>query len=132
MVRRIRYLTLDDVLVIIEELRRTYPKDFIRVMNVGALEAALDTAAYAGYGLRQFRARVAAVAASLLSLIVLNHALTDGNKRLAYLVTKAFLEANGYRVSGALLRNLTIRVASLSIDVKGVYKVLYNNIVKVR
>lgn len=129
--RRVRYLTLNDVLIILEELRRAYPKDLIRVMNRGAIESALEAVRYARRGLRSFRARVAAKAASLLYFIVMSHPLTDGNKRFGHMVLWEFLRINGYGVSPAIIRDLTLGIASMRLRVEDVYYILYREMFRV-
>jgi len=126
--KRVRYLSLDDVYLIVEELRRAYLRDFIRVMNRGVIESALEAARYAGSGLRSFRARVAAKAATLLFLLVTSHPLTDGNKRFTHLVVEAFLEVNGYSIRPDVLEALILDAASLSVGPEGIYKVLYRSL----
>ena len=129
--RRVRYLTLNDVLIILEELRRAYPKDLIRVMNRGAIESTLYAVRYAGNELRSFRARVSAKAATLLYLMVMNHPLIDGNKRFAALTTKAFLRINGYRVPDNVLRDLTLGAALGKLGPQDVYNLLYRYVSRV-
>jgi death on curing protein len=54
-------------------------------------------------------------AAALLSSIVKNHALLDGNKRLGWLATAVFLEINGVAISKAKnddVYDIVIEVAS--------------------
>ena len=129
--RRVRYPTLDDVMVILRGLRRAYPKDLIRVMNRGAIESTLYAVRYAGNELRSFRARVSAKAATLLYLMVMNHPLIDGNKRFASILTRYFLILNGYDIDRVLLMRLSLEVAGGSIDPKSLYRVFYQHIIRV-
>ena len=130
--RRVRYLSLDEVLLILEELRRAYPRDLIRVMNRGVIESSLYAVKYSGRGYRSFRARVSAKAGSLLYFIVSGHPLTDGNKRFASLLVRYFLLINGYDIDRALLTDLSLRIAEGRVSPEILYRVLYQHIIRVR
>ena len=83
------------------------------VRDLGLLQSALERPhttlmgpdAYPGHALK---------AAALMHSVCLNHALVDGNKRLAAILTLVFLEINGasYDVSNDELFDLTMAVAS--------------------
>ncbi len=85
------YLELEDLLRLTRMLRAG------PVVDIGLLEAAcarprataLGEDAYPSLDLK---------AAALLHSLVRNHALVDGNKRLAWLATVVFLDLNGYTV----------------------------------
>jgi death-on-curing protein len=53
-----------------------------------------------------------------------NHALVDGNKRLALLATVVFLRINGYRLNltGDQAFDLTLAVAAGQLDAAGIEK----------
>jgi death on curing protein len=60
-------------------------------------------------------------AAALLQSIVSNHALIDGNKRLGWVATAAFLEINGIAIDNAAnddVYDLVIEVATTHQDVE--------------
>ncbi len=86
------------------------------VRDMGLLQSALERPhttlmgrdAYPGHALK---------AAALLHSVCLNHALIDGNKRLAAILTLVFLEINGahYDLSNDDLFDLTMAVASGSL-----------------
>ena len=89
----IRYLSLDDLLRIADA---AVEGDAI-VRDIGLLESALGrpratvfgSDAYPGLHLK---------AAALLHSLARNHALVDGNKRLAWAATAVFLGINAHRV----------------------------------
>ena len=56
----------------------------------------------------------------MLYFIVMNHPLTDGNKRLGHLVLWEFLRINGYGVSPSVVRDLTLGIASMRLSVNDV------------
>lgn len=88
------YLDLDDL---VEVARRAVGGN-VAVRDYGLLESALARPrasvfgqdAYAGLHLK---------AAALLHSLARNHALVDGNKRLAWTACRTFLAINGQRIS---------------------------------
>ena len=91
---RVEYLGLDDLIYLAGQLVGDPPP----VRDVGLLAAAaarpqttvMGEDAYPGIWEK---------AAPLLQSVVKNHALIDGNKRLAWLATAVFLEINGVSVT---------------------------------
>ena len=67
---------------------------------------------------------LAGKAAGLMHSVASNHALVDGNKRLALLATVVFLRINGYRVdlTDDEAFDLTLSVAAGDLDASGVEK----------
>ena len=86
----IRYLTLDDVLRFAASALGEEPV----VRDFGLLEAALARPATTVFGQDAYPS-VETKAAALLHSICRNHALVDGNKRLAWAATAVFLVVNG-------------------------------------
>jgi death-on-curing protein len=88
------YLTLDDILRVGERvLGGTVP-----VRDLGLLQAAVSRpeAQYAG---QELYATLELKAAALMQSIARNHALVDGNKRLALAAAIVFLGVNGRRLT---------------------------------
>lgn len=88
-----RYLDLDDVLHI---ARRTLRDVAIR--DIGLLESAVARPAASAFGADAYP-RLHDKAAALVHSVARNHALVDGNKRLALATLVAFLGVNGERLT---------------------------------
>ena len=85
----IEYLTLEDALILIEDLAVGPVRD------VGLLDSALHRPTATLWG-RDAYATIDEKAAALLDSLVRNHPLVDGNKRLGWLATLVFLDINGH------------------------------------
>jgi death-on-curing protein len=90
----VEYLDLDDLLLI----GRDAVGGEVVVRDYGLLESALARAQTTVFGADAYP-DVPAKAAALLHSLARNHALVDGNKRLAWLATYVFLDINGCRVT---------------------------------
>lgn len=88
-----RYLTLDDLLRIAEAA----VSGGVAVRDVGLLESALARPQTSLFGEDAYL-DLHLKAAALLHSLAGNHALVDGNKRLAWAATAVFLGVNGHRV----------------------------------
>lgn len=88
------FLDLDDLTVIATDAIGSPPL----VRDYGLLEAALARPAATVFGSDAYPT-IHAKAAALLHSLAANHALVDGNKRLALLATYVFLDLNGYELS---------------------------------
>lgn len=88
------YLTLPELLHVAE--RATGSEVLIR--DVGLLESTLARPRASAFG-KDAYASVDEKAAALLHSLARNHALVDGNKRLALGATIAFLGLNGHRLT---------------------------------
>lgn len=86
----VEYVTLDDLLMFAEIL------GVPAVRDVGLLDAAAHRPQASVFGSDAYP-DLPAKAAALLCSIARNHALVDGNKRLAWMASKAFLMANGFK-----------------------------------
>ena len=82
------YLTLDDVLSLVEDLAVGPVRD------VGLLDAAVHRPRVSVFG-RDAYPGIDDKAAALLESLVRNHALADGNKRLGWLCVVVFYGLNG-------------------------------------
>lgn len=107
-----RLLDLDDVLHI---ARRTL--DVVEIRDIGLLESAVARPATTVFGRDAYPA-LHDKAAALVHSVARNHALVDGNKRLALAALLAFLGLNGERLTldndGAYA--LIIAIASGELD----------------
>ncbi len=118
---RIYYPTVKALLYAVEKLRHAYPEDHIHVMSRIALERVLESAKMAAsYTPGSCMDKKLTAAATLFYELVAGHPLTDGNKRLATLVLKAFLLKNGLKRLVAY--RAAIRVASGEWSLEDVYK----------
>ena len=89
-----RYLSLDDLLHIADAAAGVE----VMVRDVGLLESALGRPRATVFGEDAYP-DLHTKAAALLHSLARNHALVDGNKRLAWAATAVFLGINGHRVS---------------------------------
>ena len=85
---RVEYLDLDDLFGLIRML------GIGPVRDVGLLDSALARPRSSAFGEDAYPT-ITLKSAALLHLIANNHALVDGNKRLAWLATVVFLDLNG-------------------------------------
>lgn len=92
--RPTQYLDLDDLLVI----GRDAVGGEVVVRDYGLLESALARPQTTVFGADAYP-DLHTKAAALLHSLARNHALVDGNKRLAWLATYVFLDINGHRVT---------------------------------
>lgn len=92
----VRYLELDDLLILALGLLG----DPVPIRDVGLLEAAAARPRTSAFGEDAY-ADLITKAAALLQSIAKNHALVDGNKRLAWLSTFVFLRINGFPLKQA-------------------------------
>lgn len=83
--------TLEECLTLHEELLRRFGGQG-GLRDPGMLESALARPRSGYY------ATLSAQAAALLQSLAMNHAFTDGNKRVAFALTAIFLRMNGYRL----------------------------------
>jgi death-on-curing protein len=82
------YLSLDDLLVLIEDL------DVGPIRDIGLLDSAVHRPQATVLGVDAYPG-LDEKAAVLLESLVRNHALVDGNKRLGWLATVVFYGLNG-------------------------------------
>lgn len=88
----VEYLDLEDLLRLVRRL------GIGPVRDVGLLDAAAARPQSSAYGADAY-ATLEIKAAALLHSLVRNHALADGNKRLAWLAAVVFLDLNGRTVT---------------------------------
>jgi death-on-curing protein len=108
----VRYLTLEEVLVLVRILGDP------RIRDLGLLDSAVHRprAAFAGQAAYP---TIEEKAAALLHSVAKNHALVDGNKRLAWMACDVFLSLNGLRpgLTRAEAFDLVVKVAGTDTDV---------------
>lgn len=90
-----KYLDLADFLLIAEAVLEIEAHVLEKAINTLLANSALDAPAAEFDGV-EFYPEPAVKAAVLCSRIIRNHALPDGNKRVAFMATVEFLERNGY------------------------------------
>ncbi|WP_322760502.1 type II toxin-antitoxin system death-on-curing family toxin [Frankia sp. Cr2] len=88
---RVAYLDLEDLLMLVRDLGAGPVRD------IGLLDAATARPRSSAFGQDAYPT-LALKAAALLHSVARNHALVDGNKRLAWLATVVFLDINGHLV----------------------------------
>jgi len=110
-----KYLTTDDLLVLVEELGGLQVRDF------GLLDSAAHRPQATAFGDDAYP-DLDTKAAVLLESIVRNHPLVDGNKRLTWLATTVFLDLNGLApdLSEDEAFDLVWEIASTSVDVEAI------------
>lgn len=86
----IKHLTLEDVLLLCRKLGG------LKIRDLGLLDSAVHRP-HSGFGGHEAYPTIPLKAAALLHSIAKNHALFDGNKRLAWTACQAFLVSNGHR-----------------------------------
>lgn len=103
------YLDLEDLL----EIARAAVGEDVVVGDYGLLESALARPRASAFGQDAYP-DLHLKAASLLHSLARNHALVDGNKRLAWTACRTFLAVNGQWISAPEDErfNLVIRVAT--------------------
>ena len=115
----VEYLTLEDVLGMVNALGAGPVRD------LGLLDSACHRP-QAGFFGQEAYPTLSGKAAALMHSLACNHALVDGNKRLALLATVVFLRVNGQGLDlsddGAF--DLTMSVAAGQLDADGIEKCL--------
>jgi death on curing protein len=113
----VEYLTLEDLLDLVSTLGAGPVRD------LGLLDSACHRPQAAFFGQQAYPA-LTAKAAALMHSVAVNHALVDGNKRLALLATVVFLRINGYRLdlTDDEAFDLTLSVAAGQLDAEGIEK----------
>lgn len=103
------YLTLEQAL----QIARLAVGGPVEVRDVGLLDAAIHRPRASAFGQEAYPTPLQKAAALLHSLCT-NHALVDGNKRLAWLATYVFCAKNGIELSPSDddAYDLVVRVAS--------------------
>ena len=116
---RVEYLDLEDLLGLVRALK-TGP-----VRDVGLLDSAVGRPRASAFGEDAYPT-LALKAAALLHSIAGNHALVDGNKRLAWLATVVVLDLNARtpNLSKGAAFDLVVKVAEGTLDVEEIAKFL--------
>jgi len=114
-VSSVEYLELEDILQLVRYL------GVGPVRDVGLLDSAIARPRSSAFGEDAYPS-ISLRAAALLHSITNNHALVDGNKRLAWLATTVLLDLNGLApdLSDDEAFDLVWEIASISIDVEAI------------
>ncbi|HEY6479222.1 MAG TPA: type II toxin-antitoxin system death-on-curing family toxin [Streptosporangiaceae bacterium] len=93
------------------------------VRDLGLLDSACHRPRAGLFGQEAYPT-LAAKAAAMMQTLAGNHALVDGNKRLAFLATAVFLRINGHRLdmTDDEAFDLTMSVAAGELDAVGIEK----------
>jgi len=115
--RGTEYISLEDLLDLVNALGAGPVRD------LGLLDSACHRP-QASFLAQEAYPTLTAKAAALMHSLAGNHALVDGNKRLALLATVVFLRINGYGLdlSDDAAFDLTMAVAAGQLDVDGICK----------
>lgn len=89
--KEVKFLTLDEVLLMHEELVAAFG-GATGVRDPGLLESALFRPRTGYY------ADLLEMAAALFESLLMNHAFVDGNKRVAFFGVDTFLRINGFKI----------------------------------
>lgn len=116
------YLDIEDLLHVAERTLGGPAK----VRDLGLLGSALARPQTVAFGVVAYLT-LAEQAAALMHSLCLNHALVDGNKRLALAGVIAFVGINGYelRMTNDEAYELTMRIASGELDVPEIAAALH-------
>ena len=111
------YLSLEDLLTLVNALGAGPVRD------LGLLDSACHRPTSRFFGQEAYPT-LAGKAAALMHSLTCNHALVDGNKRLALLATVVFLRINGYRLelTDDEAFDLVVSVAAGQLDADGIEK----------
>ena len=111
------YLSLEDLLDLVAALRAGPVRD------LGLLDSACHRPQASIFGQEAYPT-LAGKAAALMHSLAGNHALVDGNKRLALLAAVVFLRINGYvlGLTDDEAFDLTVTVAAGQLDADGICK----------
>lgn len=112
---RVEYLDLDDLLGLIRML------GVGPVRDIGLLDSALARPRSSAFGEDAY-STITLKSAALLHSVANNHALVDGNKRLAWLATVVFLDLNGLSpdLSDSEAFDLVWEIAETPLDVEAI------------
>ena len=116
----VEYLSLEDLLGIVKTLGAGPVRD------LGLLDSACHRPQASFFGQDAYPS-LAGKAAALMHSLACNHALVDGNKRLALLATVVFLRINGHylELTDDEAFDLTLSVAAGQLDADGIEKRLH-------
>lgn len=109
--KRMNYLTIDDILEIRDRVASTY-RDQFEIMSGHALMSALAAPRRSAFGEEAYPTLVEKAGALVYSLVQ-NHPFWDGNKRIASAALRLFVLRNGARLAAddAALRAFTTEIA---------------------
>ena len=94
--KNVRYITLDEVLAIHDDMVERYGGGF-GIRDLGLIQSAIARP-QASFGGEDLYPTILDKAAALFHSLIFNHAFVDGNKRTALTTTARFLYVNGYEL----------------------------------
>jgi death-on-curing protein len=114
----VRYLTLDEVILIHERILTKFG-GARGIRDWGLLDSAVNRP-LAAFGGRELYPDILTKAAALGHSLVLNHSFVDGNKRTAWEAMHTFIEENGYmlRAGQDEIVELMLRIEDKSLGVE--------------
>lgn len=117
---RVDYLTLEDLLEIGDEV-----VDSMQVRDLGLLASAAARPQASAFGVDAY-VSFAEKAAALMHSLARNHALVDGNKRLAWAATRVFCLMNSTDITFTVdeAEELVLHVAEGNIEVTDLARIL--------
>jgi death-on-curing protein len=121
------YLTLDDVLEVADGII-----DGVLVRDVGLLASAVARPQTTVFGEDAYPT-LSDKAVALLHSLARNHALVDGNKRLAWAATRVFCLLNGHDMQFASVddaESMVLKVAAGDLDVPALASLLADHIIE--
>ena len=127
MTESIDYLTLDDVLEVADGII-----DGVVVRDMGLLASAVARPQTTVFGEDAYPA-LSGKAAALMHSLARNHALVDGNKRLAWAAARVFCLLNGHDVQFASVDDaeaMVLAVAAGDLDVPALASLLADHIIE--
>ena len=89
------YLDISDYVAIVADVTGLEPATVMKVANLDLADSALHAPA-AGFGETEFYPGFVHKAAVLIVRLAKNHPLPDGNKRVAWVALRMFVEINGW------------------------------------
>jgi death-on-curing protein len=116
------YIEPEQALAVIERLG-------LRLRDKGLLFSALARPAASAFGVDAY-ATIEVKAAALFHSLARNHALVDGNKRTAWVLTVAFLNINDLDIAMSQDEkfNLIMRVSDGSVELDGIAQTLSDHL----
>lgn len=129
--KKIKYLSLDEVLAIHDAMIESYGGSF-GIRDLGLIQSALarPQASFAGEDLYP---TILDKAAALFHSLMFNHAFADGNKRTTVTATARFLYINGYEldVDQKELVSFPLKVENQHLDIEEIAKWLKEHTKKI-
>lgn len=130
--RNVRYITLDEVLAVHDDMVERYGGSF-GIRDLGLIQSAIARP-QASFGGEDLYPTILDKAAALFHSLIFNHAFVDGNKRTSLTTTARFLYVNGYELVAEEreLIDFPLRVENKHLDIDEIVKWLREHTRKIR